>query len=119
MHMRYTFTEHPDYVRGVIGDDASLEEFATFYRELQTRCAAQGVYRALVVVNPEHSVPSPDRLATFSGAGMKGGFRLALVCAGWTLYQACAKAERAAARAGVQVRAFFQETEGLRWLMSN
>jgi hypothetical protein len=31
-------------------------------------------------------------------------------------YQACAKAERAASKAGVQVRAFFQETEGIRWL---
>ena len=115
--MRYQFTDHPDYIRGVIGDQASLDEFASFYRELQTRCQTLGIKRALVVVNPEEAVPSPERLAIFSGAGFMEGFRLALVCAGWTLYQACAKAERAAAKTGI-VRAFFQETEGVRWLTS-
>ena len=44
------------------------------------------------------------------------GFRLALVCATWTLYQACNKAERAATKAGVNVRAFLQEMEAVRWL---
>jgi hypothetical protein len=33
-----------------------------------------------------------------------------------TLYQACNKAERAATKAGVNVRAFLQEMEAVRWL---
>ena len=114
--MRYQFTEHGDYIRAVIGADAAIEDFANFYRELQTHCTIRGIHRALVIVAPRSLVPSPERLTTFGGAGFIEGFKLALVCAGWTLYQACAKAERAAAKADVQVRAFFQETEGVRWL---
>lgn len=114
--MRYQFTEHGDYVRAVIGDDATLDEFVQFYRELRTQCTDRGFDRALVVVTPGAADPHADRIAMFGGAGFMEGFKLALVCAGWTLYQACAKAERAAAKAGVQVRAFFQETEGVRWL---
>ena len=117
--MRYQITEHGEYVRAVIGDAASTEEFADFYRELQTLCTVRGFDRALVVVLPEYAVPSPDRLGVFHTAGFIDGFKLALVCAAWTLYQACAKAERAASRAGVQVRAFFQEAEGVRWLTAD
>jgi hypothetical protein len=116
--MRYQITEHGDYIRAVIGDAADAEDFASFYKELQTLCKVRGFDRALVVVLPEYAVPSPERLGTFDGAGFIDGFKLALVCAAWTLYQACAKAERAASKAGVQVRAFFQETEGIRWLTS-
>lgn len=116
--MRYQITEHGDYVRAVIGDAAGTEDFAAFYKELQTLCTVRGFDRALVVVLPEYAVPSPERLATFAQAGFIDGFKLALVCAAWTLCQACAKAERAASKAGVQVRAFFQETEGIRWLTS-
>jgi hypothetical protein len=117
--MRYQITEHGDYVRAVIGDAAGAEDFASFYRELQTLCTVRGFDRALVVVLPEYAVPSPERLSAFHGAGFIDGFKLALVCAAWTLYQACAKAERAASQAGVQVRAFFQETEGVRWLTAD
>ena len=113
--MRYQITEHGDYVRAVIGDAAATEDFASFYKELQTLCTVRGFDRALVVVLPD-AVPSPERLMAFNRAGFIAGFKLALVCAAWTLYQACAKAERAASQAGVQVRAFFQETEGVRWL---
>ena len=114
--MRYHITEHGRYIRAVVGDGADKEDFASFYRELQTLCTVRGFDRALVVVLPEYAVPSPERLSAFNNAGFIDGFRLALVCAAWTLYQACAKAERAASQAGVQVRAFFQETEGVRWL---
>lgn len=114
--MRYQITEHDDYIRAVIGDAAVIEDFASFYKELQTFCSVRGLHRALVVVLPEYAVPSAERLSAFSRAGVMAGFKLALVCAAWTLYQTCAKAERAAAKAGVQVRAFFQEAEGVRWL---
>jgi hypothetical protein len=114
--MRYQITEHGGYIRAVIGDAANTEDFASFYKELQTLCALRGFDRALVVVLPEYAVPSLERLSAFDRAGFIDGFKLALVCAAWTLYQACAKAERAASKAGVQVRAFFQETEGIRWL---
>lgn len=114
--MPYDFTEHGDYIRAVIGGDAAAEDFAAFYRELKSECASRGVERALVVVSPNAGVPSPERITTYGAAGFLEGFKLALVCAGWTLYQACAKAERAAASANVQMRAFFQEAEGIRWL---
>jgi len=114
--MRYQITEHADYVRAVIGDGADADEFTRLYSELQSLCALRGFDRALVVVRPEGMVPGPDRLALFSGAGFVDGFRLALVCATWTLYQACNKAERAAAKAAVRVRAFLQEMEAVRWL---
>jgi hypothetical protein len=114
--MRYQITEHRDYVRAVIGDDADGVEFERFYRELQALCAARGFQRALVVVRPEGTVPGPERLQLFGSAGFLEGFKLALVCATWTLYQACNKAERAAAKAAVTVRAFLQEMEAVRWL---
>jgi hypothetical protein len=117
--MRYQITEHGDYVRAVIGDAAGTEDFAAFFRELKILCTVRGFDRALVVVLPDYAVPSPDRLSSFHSAGFIDGFKLALVCAAWTLYQACAKAERAASQAGVQVRAFFQETEGVRWLTAD
>jgi hypothetical protein len=115
--MRYQITEHGQYRRAVIGDDAPPEEFATFYRELQARCASHGCSRALLVVRPESAVPSPERLMTFIGAGFTGGFKLALVCATWTLYRTCNNAEKAAAQAGIRVRAFLQEMEGVAWLL--
>ena len=114
--MHYYFTEHGDYLRAVIGDSADADEFASFYRELQTRCASGGLDRALVVVLPESAVPGPERLSLFGSAGFIGGFRLALVCATWTLYQACNKAERTAKEAAINVRAFLQEMEAVRWL---
>ena len=114
--MHYQITEHPDYVRAVIGDGADASEFARFYGELQSLCAVRGFDRALVVVRPEGAVPGPERLALYGGAGFVDGFRLALVCATWTLYQACNKAERAAAKAAVTARAFLQEMEAVRWL---
>ena len=114
--MRYQITEHGDYLRAVIGADAATDEFVEFYRELQQRCATRGLDRALVVVLPEAAVPGPERLGLFDGVGFIEGFRLALVCATWTLYQACNKAERAATQAAVQVRAFVQEMEAVRWL---
>jgi hypothetical protein len=117
--MHYDITEHPNYLRGVIGDGAKPDEFAAFYRELQMRCALRGFERALVVVRPEHDVPGPDRLSTFERAGFIEGFRLALVCATWTLYQACNKAEMAARRATVNVRAFLQEVEAVSWLTAS
>src|SRR5919106_6646573 len=107
--MRYQITEHGDYLRGVIGDAADLDEFESFYRELQSRCAAGGFQRALVVVRPETDVPGSERIALFERAGFVAGFKLALVCATWTLYQACNKAERAANQAAFKVRAFLQE----------
>jgi hypothetical protein len=114
--MHYYFTEHGGYMRAVIGDGADAEEFQRFYRELQTRCASSGFNRALVVVIPENQVPGPDRLGSYSGAGFVEGFRLALVCATWTLYQACNKAETAARSAAIHVRAFLQEMEAVAWL---
>ena len=114
--MHYQISEHSDYVRAVIGDGADADEFARFYRELQALCAVRGFDRAMVVVQPEGTVPGPERLALFRGAGFVDGFRLALVCATWTLYQACNKAERAAAKAAVTARAFLQEMEAVRWL---
>ena len=114
--MTYRITEHEDYLRAVIADDASTEDFAALYRELQTRCAHAGYDGALVVVEPEGALAGPERLVSFRGAGFMAGFRLALVCATWTLYQACNKAERAATKAGVNVRVFLQEMEAVRWL---
>ena len=114
--MHYTITEHKDYLRAVISDDASTDQFAALYCELRARCADAGCDRALVVVQPESAVGGPERLASFCNAGFIAGFRLALVCATWTLYQACNKAERAASKADINVRAFLQEMEAMRWL---
>ena len=114
--MHYYFTEHGEYMRAVIGDAADAEEFASFYRELRTRCARGGFRRALVVVIPENQAPGPERLSSYGGAGFIEGFRLALVCATWTLYQACNKAEWAAKEAAINVRAFLQEMEAVAWL---
>lgn len=117
--MHYEITTHGDYLRAVIGDAAGQSDFAGLYRELQARCAAQGLSRALVVVRPESEVPGPERLGLFDRSGFVAGFRLALVCATWTLYQACNKAERAANHAAVHVRAFLQEMEAISWLTGN
>ena len=116
--MSYRITEHEKYLRAVIEDDASLEDFVQLFREMKTLCATRGVDRAMVVVShgAAGSVPSFEHLSSYAGAGFMDGFKLALVCAGWALYRACQKAERAAEKAGVRVRAFFQETEGSRWL---
>jgi hypothetical protein len=114
--MNYYFTEHGEYMRAVIGGAADAEEFASFYRQLQTRCASGGFRRALVVVIPENQAPGPERLGSFGGAGFIEGFKLALVCATWTLYQACNKAEWAAKEAAINVRAFLQEMEAVAWL---
>ena len=114
--MRYQITEQQDYIRAVIADSAGIDDFVALYKELQLRSTTRGFNRALVVVLPESGVAAPERLRTFENAGFIEGFKLALVCATWTLYQACSKAERAATRAGVQVRAFLQEMEGVRWL---
>ena len=114
--MAHQITEHGDYLRGVIGDEASVEDFAAFYQELQRRCLARGCARAMVVVLPQSDVPGPDRLQMYKRAGFIDGFRLALVCAAWTLYQACNEAERAAQAASIRVRAFFHEMEAVRWL---
>lgn len=117
--MPYEFTEHGDYIRAVIRDDASLEDFVALFREMKTLCATRGVERGMVVVSHgAGSIPTFEHLSSYAGAGFMEGFKLALVCAGWALYRACQKAERAAAKAGVQVRAFFQEAEGSRWLTS-
>jgi hypothetical protein len=116
--MPYQITEHGQYLRAIIGDDAALDEFASFYRELQARCTSRVCSRALVVVRPESAVPSPERLLTFATAGFSKGFKLALVCATWTLYRACNNAEKAAAQAGIRMRAFLQEMEGVAWLLS-
>ena len=113
--MRYQISDHDHYLRAVISEDASTDEFAALYRELQTRSTTRGYDRALVV-QPEGAVPDPHRSVNFNDAGFIDGFRLALVCATWTLYQACNKAERAAAKAAVNVRAFLQEMEAVRWL---
>lgn len=112
----HQITEHTEYLRGVIGDKASVDDFNAFYQELKRRCAERGCDRALVVVVPEDSVPGKDRLDTYKNAGFIDGFKLALVCAAWTLYQACNQAERAAAAASITVRAFFHEMEAVRWL---
>jgi hypothetical protein len=117
--VHYEITQHGNYLRGVIGDAADMQEFASFYRELQSRCMTLGIGRALVVVRPEQDMPGPDRLLMFERAGFVDGFKLALVCATWTLYQACNKAEMAANRAAVQVRAFVQEMEAVSWLTAN
>ena len=117
--MHYEITEHGTYVRAVIGEAAGLEEFARFYREVQARCATLGLERALVVVKPEREVSGPDRFGTFASAGFIEGFKLALVCATWALYQSCNKAEMAAARATIHVRAFLQEMEAVSWLKAN
>jgi hypothetical protein len=114
--MHYYFTEHGGYMRAVIGDSAEAEEFAGFYRELKARCAKGRFSGALVVVIPESQVPGPERLGSFGGAGFIDGFKLALVCATWTLYQACNKAENAAKEAAFSVRAFLQEMEAVAWL---
>jgi hypothetical protein len=114
--MPYQISQRPDYLRGVIGNSATADEFAAFYRELQLRCAELGLERALVVVVPGDEAPRHEDLGGFHTAGFVDGFRLALVCATWTLYQACNKAERAASRAGFQVRTFLQEMEGVNWL---
>jgi hypothetical protein len=114
--MPYQLSEHSSYLRGVISNRATSEEFAAFYRELQARCAKLGLERALVVVAPEGEVPGHEHLGKFEGAGFVGGFRLALVCTTWTLYQSCSKAERAAKQADFQVRTFLQEMEGVTWL---
>lgn len=114
--MHYQITEHGNYLRAVIGDSAGVEDLMSFYKELQTRCTIRGFSRALVVVQPESAVPGPEHLGLFTRAGLIDGFRLALVCATWNLYQACNKAERAANRAAIQVRAFLQEMEAVRWL---
>jgi hypothetical protein len=118
--MRCEITEYGDYVRAVIGRGAGLEDYLNFYRELQARCAQRGFDRAVVVVHdwvPGGDELLIDGLASFERAGFIDGFRLALVCATWTLYQACSEAQRAARQAGVQVRAFFEEMEGIRWLI--
>lgn len=114
--MPYQLSPRPTYLRAVINNGASAEEFAAFYREVQTRCAELGLERALVVVVPGDEVPRHEDLGGFHTVGFVDGFRLALVCATWTLYQACNKAERAASRAGFQVRTFLQEMEGVNWL---
>lgn len=117
--MPYQLTEHPSYLRGVISNTATSEEFAAFYRELQTRCVQLGLERALVIVVPEGEVPGHEHLGKFHGAGFVGGFRLALICTTWALYQSCSKAERAAKQADFQVRTFLQEMEGVNWLSSD
>ena len=116
--MHYEITEHGDYLRAVIGDGAGLMTSLRLYRELQERCRSSNRDRALVVVLPEGDAPGPERLSTFQGAGFMDGFKLALVCATWALYQACNKAERAASLAAIDVRAFLQEMEAVRWLTS-
>jgi hypothetical protein len=115
--MPYEFTPHDEYVRAVIADDASQEEFVALFREMKALCATRGVDRGMVVVSHgAGSVPTFEHLSSYAGAGFMEGFKLALVCAGWALYRACQKAERAAEKAGVRTRAFFQEAEGSRWL---
>jgi hypothetical protein len=117
--MHYEITEHGSYMRGVIGDSAGMQEFVGFYTELQNRCRERGLERALVVVRPENEAPGEERLLMYQRAGFGDGFKLALVCATWTLYQACNKAEMAAAKAAVHVRAFVQEMEAVSWLTAN
>ena len=117
--MHYQITEHRDYLRAVIGDAAGMDEFVSLYKELQSRCRSRGFDRALVVVIPEVEFPGPERLSLFNQAGFIDGFKLALVCATWTLYQACNKAERAASKAAVNVRAFLQEMEAVSWLTAS
>jgi hypothetical protein len=115
--MPYTFTDHTDYIRAVIGDDASQDDFIALFREMKVLCATRGVDRGMVVVSHgAGSIPTFEHLSSYAGAEFIQGFKLALVCAGWTLYRACQKAERAGEKAGVHARAFFQEAEGSRWL---
>ena len=114
--MHYEITEHSDYLRAVIGDAARTDDFKNLYRELQRRCAARGLHRALVVVRPESDISGPEHFGNFAGAGFVSGFKLALVCETWTLYQACNKAERGADQATINVRAFVQEREAINWL---
>jgi hypothetical protein len=114
--MHYEISQQAGYLRAVIGDAANLEDFASFYAEVQKRCAVLGLDRALVIVRPEDEVPGPERLANFKGVDFVVGFKLALVCATWTLYQACNKAETVASRAAVNMRAFLQEMEAVSWL---
>jgi hypothetical protein len=114
--MPYQLSKHQNYLRAVIGNGATAEDFATLYRELQKRSVELGFDRALVVVVPESEPPGHEHLGKFDGAGFVDGFRLALICATWTLYQSCSKAERAASRAGFHVRTFLQEMEGVNWL---
>jgi hypothetical protein len=117
--MRYDITEHGDYIKAVIGRGASLEDYVQFYQALKLRCAERGFDRALVVVldwMPESDHVLFGGLCSIDRAGFLEGFKLALVCATWTLYEACSEAQRAAMRAGLQVRAFFEEMEGVRWL---
>lgn len=114
--VHHEITDQGDYMRGVIGDAASADDFTVFYQELQRRCTARGCDRALVVVVPEDAVPGAERLKGYKRAGFIDGFKLALVCAAWTLYQACSEAERTAERASIKVRAFFHEMEAVRWL---
>lgn len=116
--MTYSFTEHTDYIRAVIRDDATQDDFVALFREMKALSATRGVDRGMVVVSPNRgAVPTFEHLSSYAGAGFLGGFKLALVCGGWALYRACQKAERAADKAGVQTRAFFQEAEGSRWLL--
>jgi hypothetical protein len=117
--VHYEITQRGNYLRGVIGDTASTQEFASFYLELQTRSTALGFDRALVVVRPEREVAGTERLVMFQAAGFIGGFKLALVCATWTLYQSCNNAETAADRVAVNVRAFLQEMEAVSWLTAS
>ena len=117
--MHYEITEHSDYLRAVIGDAARTDDFKNLYRELQVRCAARGLRRALIVVHPESDVSGPEHFGKFAAAGFVKGFKLALVCATWTLYQVCNKAERGARQAAINVRAFVQEMEAIRWLIGS
>jgi hypothetical protein len=117
--VHYEITQPGNYLRGVIADTATMQEFASFYLELQTRSTALGFDRALVVVRPDKEMPGPERLVNFQQAGFIAGFKLALVCATWTLYQSCNKAEMAADRLAVNVRAFLQEMEAVSWLTAN
>jgi hypothetical protein len=115
--MPYQFTEHSEYIRAVIPDDASMEEFVGLFREMKTLSATRGVGRGMVVVRHNAgAVPTFEHLSSYAGAGFMDGFKLALVCGGWALYRGCQKAERAAEKAGVHARAFFQEAEGSHWL---
>lgn len=116
--MPYAFTDHSEYVRAVIPADATQDDFVALFREMKAISAKRGVDRGMVVVSPDSgSVPTFEHLSSYASVGFIGGYKLALVCGGWTLYRACQKAERAADKAGVQTRAFFQEAEGTSWLL--
>ena len=115
--MPYQFTEHSEYIRAVIPDNASLEDFVGLFREMKALSTTRGVDRGMVVVaHNAGQVPTFEHLSSYAGAGFMQGYKLALVCGGWALYRGCQKAERAAEKAGVKTRAFFQEAEGSRWL---